>query len=166
MCRTVRSATSANTSCRATRLPQSMTDAVLLLMMTCADAELAFRGRGPPPVPRRISRVFAACALPALAQDTALTRAAAPRRNARRSIFAVKTIPALPARPAPAAVSGPIAARQARMRHLDETYIEFGNRTNPRPVSWVCSQPPGHWQVGLHWQIQHMVENARSDRSC
>src|SRR5258708_39855688 len=34
-------------------------------MMTCAGAELAWRGRGPPPVPRRISLVLAAC--PALA---------------------------------------------------------------------------------------------------
>jgi len=63
-------------------------------------------------------------------------------------------------------VSGEQLKSKFSMRHLDETYIEFGNRTNPRPVSWVCSQPPGHWQVGLHWQIQHMVENARSDRSC
>ena len=30
--------------------------------MTWADAELTFRGRGPPPVPSRISRVRAACA--------------------------------------------------------------------------------------------------------
>ena len=36
-----------------------ITYALLLLMMTCADAELAFRGLGPPPVPRRISLVFA-----------------------------------------------------------------------------------------------------------
>ena len=41
------------------RCRKSMTYAVLLLMMTWADAEFAFRGRGPPPVPRRISLVFA-----------------------------------------------------------------------------------------------------------
>src|SRR6185312_11111605 len=52
------SGTSAKTSCLATPLPQSITYAVLFVMMTCAEADLAFRGLGPPPVPRRTSRVF------------------------------------------------------------------------------------------------------------
>src|SRR5258708_3687198 len=88
MCRNVGRGTSARTSCRATPLPQSMTYAVLLLMMTWADAELDFRGRGPPPVPRRISLVFPVCALLVFAHDAAVTRAAAPRRKPRLSTVA------------------------------------------------------------------------------
>lgn len=38
-------------------------------MMTCADPELAVRGRGPPPVPSRIRRVRA-CASPGRVQST------------------------------------------------------------------------------------------------
>src|SRR5690349_16298667 len=54
------SGTPANTSCRATPSPQSITYAALFATITCADAELAFRGRGPPPVPRRMSLVRSA----------------------------------------------------------------------------------------------------------
>src|SRR4029079_8241642 len=56
--------------------------------MTWADAELAFRGRGPPPVPRRISRVFVLWALLWLGSHAVPASAATPARNARLSIFA------------------------------------------------------------------------------
>src|SRR5258706_9074646 len=61
-----------------------MTYEVLLLMMTWADAELAFRGRGPPPVPRRISLVFALWASLLRGSDTSPVSAIAPARKARR----------------------------------------------------------------------------------
>src|ERR1043166_2027372 len=51
------SGTPASTSCRATPSPQSITYAALFVTITCADAELTLRGRGPPPVPRRMSLV-------------------------------------------------------------------------------------------------------------
>src|SRR5262245_7132075 len=57
MCRRADIGTPANASWRATPLPQSMTYAVSFATTTCAGAELALRGRGPPPVPRRISLV-------------------------------------------------------------------------------------------------------------
>jgi hypothetical protein len=75
-------------SCRATPLPQSMTYAVLLLTMTCADAELTFLGRGPPPVPRRINLVVALCDLLELANAKALTNAPVIRRKPRLSTLA------------------------------------------------------------------------------
>src|SRR2546430_5084808 len=52
--------------------------------MTCAAAELTFRGRGPPPVPRRISFVFALCAVTRRGSHAAAANAAAPVMNARR----------------------------------------------------------------------------------
>ena len=48
------------------------------------DAELALRGRGPPPVPSRISRVFAPCCPPAVRGQSAAAAAAARPRNSRR----------------------------------------------------------------------------------
>src|SRR5262245_25519404 len=57
MCRRADIGTPANASWRATPLPQSMTYAVSFATTTCAGAELALRGRGPPPVPSRISLV-------------------------------------------------------------------------------------------------------------
>src|ERR1043166_1690122 len=51
------SGTPASTSCRASPSPQSITYAALFVTITCADAELTLRGRGPPPVPRRMSLV-------------------------------------------------------------------------------------------------------------
>ena len=57
MCRNLTSGTPAKISCRATPFPQSITYAVSLAMITCAAAELAFLGRGSPPVPRSISLV-------------------------------------------------------------------------------------------------------------
>src|ERR1700704_2943984 len=53
-------------------------------MMTWADAELAFRGRGPPPVPSRISLVFAVWLSLLLGSDTPPVSAMAPARKARR----------------------------------------------------------------------------------
>ena len=50
MCRTVDSGTPAKASWRPTPLPQSMTYASSFAMITCAGAELALLGRGPPPV--------------------------------------------------------------------------------------------------------------------
>src|SRR5258707_2891461 len=57
-------------------------------MMTCADAELTFLGRGTPPVPRRINLVVGLCAVPVFAKATALTKAAAMRRKPRLSTLA------------------------------------------------------------------------------
>ena len=48
----------ANTICRATPSPQSTTYDVSLARITWAGAERTLRGRGPPPVPRRMSRVL------------------------------------------------------------------------------------------------------------
>src|SRR5687768_10020182 len=52
--------------------------------MTCADAELVLRGRGPPPVPRRMSLVAALCAAAVLGRASTLAIAAVRARNARR----------------------------------------------------------------------------------
>src|SRR5688572_11171777 len=54
--------TLANASCRATPSPQSTTYAALLTTRTWADPELAFRGRGPPPVPSRMRLDLSLCA--------------------------------------------------------------------------------------------------------
>src|SRR5688500_574595 len=74
--------TPANASCLATPSPQSITYATPLLTITCAEPELAFRGRGPPPVPRRISLV----PLWRAARRTRVESAAAPARKQRRLI--------------------------------------------------------------------------------
>ena len=51
--------------------------------MTCADAELALRGRGPPPVPRRISLVPARAPPPARSRPGQPDKATAPARKSR-----------------------------------------------------------------------------------
>jgi hypothetical protein len=56
--------------------------------MTCAEAELVIRGRGPPPVPRRISLVPAPWAATCRSLDV-LAAAMALVRNVRRLITAV-----------------------------------------------------------------------------
>jgi hypothetical protein len=84
MWRSVASGTSAKTSWRATPLPQSMTYAALFLMMTWADAELAFRGRGPPPVPSKMSLVRVVWLWVLYGCENAATTVAVPVRNARR----------------------------------------------------------------------------------
>src|ERR1700704_2024517 len=61
-----------------------MTYAALFLMMTCADAELAFRGRGPPPVPSRMSLVLGVWLWVPYGWENAATKVAVPVRNARR----------------------------------------------------------------------------------
>ncbi len=83
-CRSLVSGTPAKTSWRATPFPQSITYATSFETMTCADAELTFRGRGPPPVPRRMSFVFAPCAAARRGSHAAAANAAAPAMNARR----------------------------------------------------------------------------------
>ena len=65
-------------------MPQSMTYAALFLMMTWADAELAFRGRGPPPVPSRMSLVLVVWLWALYRCENAATKVAVPVRNARR----------------------------------------------------------------------------------
>src|SRR5688572_33337032 len=72
----------ANASCRATPSPQSTTYAALLTTRTWADPELAFRGRGPPPVPRRMSLDLPLCANSRDGHGHAAP-AAAPARAAR-----------------------------------------------------------------------------------
>src|SRR5438874_9473540 len=84
MWRSVGSGTSAKTSWRATPLPQSMTYAALFLTITCADAELAVRGRGPPPVPSRMSLVAIVWVRALYGRDNAAVRVAVAARNARR----------------------------------------------------------------------------------
>ncbi len=54
------------------------------MTMTCADAELAFRGRGPPPVPRRINLVRTLWALVVRVTDGTAVKVAAQARNSRR----------------------------------------------------------------------------------
>ncbi len=61
-----------------------MTYAALFLMTTWADAELAFRGRGPPPVPSRMSRDLAGWLWGLDGRENAAAKAAVPVRNARR----------------------------------------------------------------------------------
>src|SRR5206468_5260339 len=61
-----------------------MTYAALFLMMTWADAELAFRGRGPPPVPSRISLVLVVWLWVLDGCENAASKVAVPVRNARR----------------------------------------------------------------------------------
>src|SRR6185436_2007887 len=61
-----------------------MTYAALFLMMTWADAELAFRGRGPPPVPSRMSLVWVVWLWVLCGRENAATKVAVPVRNARR----------------------------------------------------------------------------------
>src|SRR5882724_4776236 len=85
-CRSFASGTPAKASWRATPLPQSITYAVSFVTITCADAELAFRGRGPPPVPRRISLVLELCPSLRLGNHAAPVSAAAQTKNARRFI--------------------------------------------------------------------------------
>src|SRR6267143_2142652 len=84
-CRSLVSGTPAKTSWRATPLPQSIMYATSFETMTCAGAELAFRGRGPPPVPRRMSFVFAPCAAARRGSHAAAANAAALVMNARRA---------------------------------------------------------------------------------
>src|SRR5260221_6890043 len=61
-----------------------MTYAALFLMMTWADAELAFRGRGPPPVPSRMSLVLVVWPCVLSGHENAPMKVAVPARNARR----------------------------------------------------------------------------------
>src|SRR5256885_3363385 len=61
-----------------------MTYAASFRMMTWAEAELAFRGRGPPPVPRRISLVLAVWASVLCERKSAPNKVTAPARNTRR----------------------------------------------------------------------------------
>src|SRR4030095_16069484 len=61
-----------------------MTYAALFLMITWADAELAFRGRGPPPVPSRMSLVLMVWLWVLYGCDNAATKVAVPVKNARR----------------------------------------------------------------------------------
>ena len=56
--------------------------------MTCAGADRSFRGRGPPPVPRRISLVRESCLTPVTGRRHAPGSAAIRPRNVRRSRFA------------------------------------------------------------------------------
>src|SRR5438046_3106488 len=57
-------------------------------MMTCADDMLTFFGRGPPPVPSRISLVLAPCASLQRGSHAAAASTAAALRNVRRSLSA------------------------------------------------------------------------------
>ena len=61
-----------------------MTYAALFLMITWADAELAFRGRGPPPVPSRMSLVLVVWPWLLFGRENAATNVAVAVRNARR----------------------------------------------------------------------------------
>jgi transposase-like protein DUF772 len=61
-----------------------MTYAALFLMMTWADAELAFRGRGPPPVPSSMSLVLVVWLWGLYGCENAATKVAVPVRKARR----------------------------------------------------------------------------------
>src|SRR5688500_5995577 len=96
-CRGAVSGTPAVTSCRATPSPLSITYAVPLATITWAGAELTFLGRGPPPVPRRMSLVPAPPASRRLEPPTVLSRldthpavarAATVARNDRLSVVA------------------------------------------------------------------------------
>src|SRR6267143_2838213 len=107
-CRSFASGTPANASWRATPLPQSITYAVSFATITCADAELAFRGRGPPPVPRRISLVLALCPSPRLGNHAALASAAAQVKKARRFM--------------------PIPLRAPSLEELNRPLMSFGGR--------------------------------------
>src|SRR2546421_4919970 len=71
------------TSCRATPLPQSMTYSESFTTITWQAETFSLRGRGPPPVPSRMSRVFA-CAR----RTRGSMAAAVTARNARRSMSA------------------------------------------------------------------------------
>jgi hypothetical protein len=55
-------------------------------MITCADAELAVRGRGPPPVPRSTSLVFGFCAT---ADRVAVAAMPTVARNRRRLVAVI-----------------------------------------------------------------------------
>src|SRR3954452_19466618 len=85
-CRSLSSGTPADASWRATPLPQSTTYGVSFTRMTWAAAELSLRGRGPPPVPRRITRVLADCADAECGHSVAATAAAPAARTLRRSM--------------------------------------------------------------------------------
>src|SRR3989454_2234527 len=87
MWRSFGSAAPADTSWRATPSPQSTTYDTSLTRITCADAELTFRGRGPPPVPRRTRRVFGFWARTGAGQAATPARTVAdPMRKTRRFI--------------------------------------------------------------------------------
>lgn len=59
-------------------------DAALFQITTWADAELAFRGRGPPPVPSRMSLVLIVWLWALFGCENAPTKVAVAARNARR----------------------------------------------------------------------------------
>ena len=65
-------------------MPQSITYAARFLMITWADAELDFRGRGPPPVPSRMSFVLVDWPSVRYGGENARSNVAVPARNARR----------------------------------------------------------------------------------
>src|SRR5688572_15960033 len=56
------------------------------MTMTCAGAELTLRGRGPPPVPSRMSLVFAGCAESEPGTNAPVAALAIATRSLRRSI--------------------------------------------------------------------------------
>src|SRR6188474_771101 len=60
--------------------------------MTCADAELAVRGRGPPPVPRRMSLVAVLCAAAVLGFANTPAIAAVFVKNARRESVCIPKV--------------------------------------------------------------------------
>src|SRR4029078_9803057 len=111
-----------------------MTYAALFLMMTWADAELAFRGRGPPPVPRGISLVLIVwlwvlygCENPA--------KVAVAARNARRPKTAMYNQAECYEGLTVMTVGLVGGARCTTMRR-----VAMGNRTRQRqPTMWVTA---------------------------
>ena len=104
--------------------------------MTCAEAELAFRGRGPPPVPRRMSRVTRFCA----AADRWVIAAenATPARNLRRLMLRIEDpldVPRIISRG-----RGGQAPSSAAMIMMDATVAMAGG-TNPARSARAGGQP-------------------------
>src|SRR3989442_7719730 len=87
MWRSFGSGAPADPSGRGTPSPQSTPYDTSLTRIPCADAELTFRGRGPPPVPRRPGRVFGFWARTGAGQAATPARTVAdPMRTSRRFI--------------------------------------------------------------------------------
>src|SRR5688500_1970228 len=74
-------------NCRATPSPQSTRYARSLATITCEAADGAGRGRGPPAVPSRMSRVFVFCEPAYAGRSSVAAPATAPANQVRRSIF-------------------------------------------------------------------------------
>src|SRR2546425_1629782 len=126
MWRSFGSAAPADTSWRATPSPQSTTYDTSLTRITCADAELTFRGRGPPPVPRRTRRVFGFWARTGAGQAATPARTVAdPMRTSRRFISILLVADLHPGR-----VRGP---RRARPREGDRRPAPRGPGPPPPP---------------------------------